>query len=182
MACKIYKPKYSLGGWMNDHKQGILGGALATAGVLGTVGTLGIGAPAGAALIGSGAGMIAGDISNTQNIKNSQEANEEAQRQNILNNTITQRQNELATANNPEIPQYELGGTFVPNNQYMGQTHQGPNEGIPIDQNGNPSIQTNNPTVGLAENNEVSYGDFIFSDKITLAGAILKDKGKNKKK
>lgn len=56
--------------------------------------------------------------------------------------------------------------------KYNGQTHNGPDEGIEVDANGNPSIMTGNAPVALTEKNEVAYKSpmdesaYIFSDKI----------------
>jgi len=48
---------------------------------------------------------------------------------------------------------------------YDGQTHQGPNGGIPVDEKGNPSAQSGNKPVALAENKEVAWN---LSNNVTL--------------
>lgn len=50
--------------------------------------------------------------------------------------------------------------------QYTGQSHNGPNGGIPVDSNGNPSVLTGNKTVALTENGEVNYKGYIFSNRL----------------
>lgn len=55
--------------------------------------------------------------------------------------------------------------------RYNGQTHEGPNGGIPVDENGVPSVQSNQKPVGLVEDGEVSYtfpdgNVYIFSNKL----------------
>lgn len=63
--------------------------------------------------------------------------------------------------------------------KYNGQTHAGPNEGIPIDYLGNPAIISNNPTIGLTEDGEVARinpdrGTVIFSKKNGFANRANK--------
>jgi len=64
-----------------------------------------------------------------------------------------------------EPKQMAMGGTI----NYSGQTHEGPNGGVPVDAQGNPNAQ--NP-VALVEKGEVKYdtgeGDYIFSDQLEL--------------
>ena len=59
--------------------------------------------------------------------------------------------------------------------KYSGQTHEGPNEGIPVDSNGNPSAMTGRSPITLTERNEVVYNGYVFSD-------VIKYRNKNKKK
>lgn len=54
--------------------------------------------------------------------------------------------------------------------EYSGQTHNGPDEGIPIDQSGNPQALTGEQPVALVEDNETRWEDYIFSDSIKLPG------------
>ena len=54
---------------------------------------------------------------------------------------------------------------------YSGQTHEGPNNGIPVDAQGNPSIVSKQKPVALTEDKEVTWltpnGDsYVFSDKL----------------
>lgn len=55
--------------------------------------------------------------------------------------------------------------------QYDGQSHQGPNGGIPVDAQGNSSAQSGNKPVALTENKEVAWnspneGSYIFSENL----------------
>jgi hypothetical protein len=55
--------------------------------------------------------------------------------------------------------------------QYNGQTHQGPDGGIPVDAQGNSSAQSGNKPVALTENKEVAWnspneGSYIFSENL----------------
>jgi len=50
--------------------------------------------------------------------------------------------------------------------KYGGQTHEGPDEGIPVDQNGNPSAMTGRKPIALTEKGEVVYNSYVFSDSI----------------
>lgn len=50
--------------------------------------------------------------------------------------------------------------------KYNGQSHQGPEEGVEVDQQGNPSSLTGKAPVALTEKGEVNYNGYIFSDSI----------------
>ena len=68
------------------------------------------------------------------------------------------------------IPTFRNGGMI----NYTGQSHNGPDGGIPIDDNGNPSIQSGNQPTGLTEDKEVAWklpdgNTFIFSDSLGYA-------------
>ena len=60
------------------------------------------------------------------------------------------------------LPRFQAGGTI----NYEGQSHEGPDGGIPVDEMGNPSIDP----VALTEGKEVAYssdqGTYIFSDRL----------------
>lgn len=60
-------------------------------------------------------------------------------------------------------------GGFIPKpiaRKYGGQTHEGPDEGVRVDSNGNPTSITGNRPVALTEKNEVVYNGYVFSDQI----------------
>ena len=66
---------------------------------------------------------------------------------------------------------YETGGII----NYQGQTHQGPNGGIPVDELGNPSEVTQKPPVAKVEDGEVGFtlpdkGTYVFSNKLKYDG------------
>lgn len=68
------------------------------------------------------------------------------------------------------IPTFRNGGII----NYNGQSHNGPDGGIPIDDNGNPAIQSGNQPTGLTEDKEVAWklpdgNTFIFSDSLGYA-------------
>lgn len=48
-----------------------------------------------------------------------------------------------------------------------GQTHEGPQGGIPVDAKGNPSTTSKQSAVGLTERGEVTWNGYVFSDKLT---------------
>lgn len=158
-----YLNSYGNGGWLKEHWDGIAGGALAIGG--GILATTAVGAPIAAPMISSGVGMISNDINQSKQ----QDAAEKATSQQIqlqedqqLAAYTAQKNNELFNTS----PQMAMGGK-IPNNNYEGQSHAGPNKGIPIDSQGNPAIETGQNPVGLSEDGEVNYGDFIFSDKLS---------------
>jgi hypothetical protein len=49
---------------------------------------------------------------------------------------------------------------------YKGQTHNGPDEGIPVDEEGNPSVVSGKEPIALTENGEVTWNGYVFSDKL----------------
>jgi hypothetical protein len=61
---------------------------------------------------------------------------------------------------------FQLGGGLPVINEYNGQTHEGPEGGIPVDKNGNPSKVTGNKPVALTEDGEVNFDGYIFSDEL----------------
>lgn len=68
---------------------------------------------------------------------------------------------------NSSLEKKEEGGII----NYEGQTHQGPDGGIPIDEVGNPTVVSSNPPVALVEKGEVAFshpsiGTYIFSNKL----------------
>jgi hypothetical protein len=77
--------------------------------------------------------------------------------------------NEQADVSNGNwhAPMMEGGGVIQ---DYAGQSHMGPNGGIPIDSNGRPStISGNNPSA-LVEDGEISWNGYVFSDKLKSKG------------
>jgi len=188
--------QYGFGGWLKEHAGGVVGGLTAIGGAALTIGSMGALAPVGVGLMASGASAIASDI-NKSEAANTAIDNAEAQKTQFENtqkaNFIQQKNAELLSETN--TPQYAMGGGIessqipqgtsqqglIPNNNYTGQTHEGADGGIPIDANGNPVAKTNNPVQGLAEDGEVSYGKFIFSDRLNIGKSNVSFADKAKK-
>ena len=69
-----------------------------------------------------------------------------------------------------------LGGNIQTSNkgneyeEYEGQTHKGPDEGIEIGQDGSPVATTGAEGIALTEDGEVRWNDYIFSNKLKLPG------------
>ena len=175
------------GGWLKDHSKGVMGGLTAATGAALTA--TAVGAGVGVPMMVSGAGQIAGDVAQS-NQKNEMEAQSEealaAQEAQQKEAYFAQKEQEML--GNPQVPQMANGG-FVPTNEYIGQSHKGPNGGIPVDAQGNPSITTGNQPVALTEDGETSYDNFIFSDKLkpedskkTFSDEAKKIKSKYKKR
>ena len=64
----------------------------------------------------------------------------------------------------------DLNNTFnrTPNiTNYKGQTHDGPDEGIPVDEQGNPSVVSGKEPVALTENGEVIWDGYVFSNELS---------------
>jgi len=53
--------------------------------------------------------------------------------------------------------------------EYKGQTHQGPNGGIPVDKKGNPSVTGDRGPIAKVENGEVSWNGYVFSNRLKSA-------------
>lgn len=68
------------------------------------------------------------------------------------------------------LPPRAMGGLL----NYEGQTHNGPQGGIPVDSNGSPSIVSKRKPVGLTENKESAWKSpksgktYIFSDQLII--------------
>lgn len=144
-----------LGDWIKDNVQGVIGGLKTAAGIALTA--TGIGAGAGIGLIGSGIGDISGEITGDINRKN-QEALDAEQiakyEQNAYRTSKTQQLFATANANTNFQPQMlQQGGPI----NYTGQTHKGPQEGIQVDAQGNPTVVTGKNPVALTEGGEVGY-------------------------
>jgi hypothetical protein len=63
--------------------------------------------------------------------------------------------------------------------EYTGQTHDGPEGGIPVDENGTPTILSKKAAAALVENGEVEWNGYVFSNNhktkfATKAKAIKK--------
>lgn len=80
------------------------------------------------------------------------------------------------------------GQVNTPPQAYAGQSHQGPDGGIPVDKLGNPAAKNMGQPIALVEDGEVSYKGYIFSDKLkgddgkTFASRAKKVMGKYKKR
>lgn len=159
-----YIPEYKLGGWLKEHSGGIIGGLTTLGGAAMTL----VNPIAGAAMLGSGVGMINNDIQQSKQADMAKsQAKEQTAAMNQQNKAAYIQQKEQEMFGDSNMPIMAAGG-FIPTNDYMGQTHEGPDGGIPIDASGNPSVQSNQQPVGLVENGEVGFDRFIFSDKLKL--------------
>jgi len=147
--------KLGLGDWIKDNSQGIIGGLKTIAGIALTA--TGAGAAAGAPLIASGIGDIGKEISGDQADKQLAENQVTADQQTTMNaykQNKTQQLYNTANANSSFQPKMmKYGGPI----NYSGQTHKGPNSGIPVDGQGNPSIVTKQEPVALTENGETAW-------------------------
>ena len=69
-------------------------------------------------------------------------------------------------ANGGRLPGMNRGGPTT----ITGQTHAGPQGGIPTDAQGNASANSRMPAVALTEGGEVTFGGYVYSDKIIYYG------------
>lgn len=83
---------------------------------------------------------------------------------------------EKITGRRYRLGMFEQGGNIKGNNldqiyvEYDGQSHEGPDEGIEVDNFGQPTSVSNNEAVALTEGGEVSYDGQVFSDSTKLPG------------
>ena len=54
--------------------------------------------------------------------------------------------------------------------EYSGQTHAGPDQGIGVDQYGQAAAASGNPEVALTEDGEVTFDGYVFSDQLNIPG------------
>ena len=70
------------------------------------------------------------------------------------------------------LEEKEMGGMIKKNpsifNYKTGQSHQGPDNGIPVDSNGVPSSMSKNQAVALTEKGEVTWEGYVFSDELKV--------------
>jgi len=154
-------PEMSMGGILADVAQG------AGTGALGGAAFGGIGAVPGA-LIGGATGLIKGLVSNNQEKQESQLLADQEQ-QKATEAMIQSRMMNLQPQHS-YMPVAAKGG-FI---SYKGQSHDGDQGGIPVDQQGNPTFVTNSEPVALTEDGEVTWfspneGAYVFSDKLGFA-------------
>ena len=96
-----------------------------------------------------------------------------------------QREAQLATAQQqmsnlpPPVaytPTFAKGGNIstMDNNKYVdyseGQSHAGPDGGIPVDQQGQPTALSGGAEVALTEKGEVTFNSYVFSNEIKIPG------------
>ena len=75
------------------------------------------------------------------------------------------------------LPQKQMGGQVAPPQdqaQFIdhqeGQTHEGPDGGIPVDERGQPAASSGAPEVALTEKGEVTFDGYVYSDDLKLPG------------
>ena len=174
----IELPEYGLGSWLKKNA-GTLGTVAGTGLGMAAIGmTGGLAAPAVLPTMmaaGSIGGSLGGQIGGSIQQNKEQSDMEAAQNQQNEYNRRIQSFNAQSKPQNSNIPTFENGG-FRHGGiiNYNGQSHSGPDGGIPIDDNGNPSIQSGNQPTGLTEDNEVAWklpdgNTFIFSDSLGYA-------------
>lgn len=188
-SSNIALPEYGLGSWMKDHA-GVIGTVAGMGAGIGAIAlTGGLAAPAvvpGMAAAAGGAGLmtglsgalaagtigstIGGQVGGAIQQNKAQSDMEASQNQQNDHNSKLQSFNAQLKPQSSNIPTFRNGGII----NYDGQTHDGPDGGIPIDNNGNPSAQSGNQPTGLTEDKEVAWklpdgNTFIFSDSLGYA-------------
>lgn len=163
-----YLREYGWGGAMQGAATGALAGASIGAAAASPTG---IGVPFAAAIGAVGGAIVMGTAGHY-----AEEASDKATADREAKAVYQQKQaafwgDESKTQSGNWTPKmYEEGGNMNPINtppiEYEGQSHQGPDNGIPVDQQGNPSASTKKPPIALVEDGEVSYKGFIYSDKL----------------
>jgi len=78
------------------------------------------------------------------------------------------------SARNPYLPKKADGGAVGSAGQFVdynvGQSHTGPDEGIPVDSQGQPTAMSGGNPVALTEKGEVAFNGYVFSDTTKLPG------------
>lgn len=137
----------------------------------------------GGALLTTGISMIGGAIQNQRNRRLEQEKAEQEQ----LLNRQQVAADELSFNPIPNYtPTFQKGGNMRRQTQSPmspmqpgqdqfidyknGQTHGGPDGGIPVDERGQPAETSGAPEVALTEKGEVTFNGFVFSNDIKLPG------------
>lgn len=122
-------PKYSLGSWLGDNKQGVIGG-LKTAGGAALLAT-GVGAPIGVGLMASGISDIGQEISqDNQQAKVDTAATTQQDilsKQNLVNQRLGNIQNQGMYPDGGQLPTYKADSTITAN--YRGQAINNQNYG-----------------------------------------------------
>jgi hypothetical protein len=148
-------PQYALGSWL-----GAAGGIASAIPVVGTI-----------------AGPILKTAGKIAEKKEAEAAAKEEARRNSLQAQFEFDQQAKGVQDQFALPeaQYEYGGGLMEGNfknpvivNYKnGQTHDGPQGGIPVDSLGNPSSVSKRSAVGLTKKGEVTWNGYVFSDDLT---------------
>jgi hypothetical protein len=126
------------------------------------------------------AGGIQGGIQLYQGYKNQKAMQEQEEEQ----KNMAERESKLLAANQsmsqlpPPVaytPTFQTGGAIPQggggyHDYSAGQSHAGPDGGIPVDAQGQPSVMSGNPEVALTEKGEVTFNGFVYSDELKLPG------------
>ena len=149
-------PQYGFGSWLKRNT----GNVLQTAAGAALVAT-GAGASVGAGMM---AGGVTGMIGDRQSRSMEKEQEKDVERMRQFSNLQSGFQDETI----PYAPSFAYGGVMDYN---VGQTHEGPDGGIPVDSSGVPSAVSQREPVALTEEGEISWktpdGEvYIFSDRL----------------
>lgn len=160
-------PEMSIGSWITENKQGIFGG-LKTAAGIGAMLVPGL-QSAGVGLIGSGVS----DIGNNVITNKTDIATSALETQNNIYNQqmglLEPQQTDQFLKCGGKLKKLKKGG-FI---EYDGQSHDGPNGGIPVDDRGNPTVISGAEPVASVEDGEVTYAPadggtpYVFSKEFS---------------
>jgi hypothetical protein len=166
-------PEYAFGSWLKDNSQDVLGTAGALAGAIPVIGSIagpilsGIGS-----LIGGKKAAAAEQLALDEETAAQKEQQDLMDRQTRTGNIVDQKQiNYGATFENggpigqgfvgqPQITEYSNGTKH--DESAIG--------GIPVDARGNPATTSRQSAVGLTEKGEVTWNNYVFSDKLKYDG------------
>jgi len=175
----------SLGNWIKDNKQGVLGGLTTAAGIALAVGTAGAAMPIATGLIGSGVGMMGNEMQQDAAMQNQNiltNAQQKAQEDLLKQQATLQRKQLAAQQNLINAQGYTNTGTVfayggLMNNQAKGFTNFNGNR------HEQAGIQLGNGAE--VEGGETMFDNYVFSDRLKPDGskktfAELSDKIKNK--
>jgi len=159
-----YLEQYGWGGGLSGAATGAATGA-----VIGSV------IPGWGTAVGAIAGGLIGGVSGhlrEEKMDSAQEAEKTAIKGQVANQNFWNEQSNK-TFGNWTQRQYADGGQ-MPNNgivqSYAGQSHMGPDGGIPVDQMGRPSAVSGGQPIAKVEDGEVLLNGYIFSNKLKPRG------------
>ena len=165
-------PQYGVGSWLKRNVGNLAKGVLGTGLML-----TGAGASVGLPMIAGAASGVAGDAISESSRRQAQEEDERLNRYRSLREGLTDE-------TVPYAPTYKKGGMMKRRRKPMmaqggiidygkGQTHEGPDGGVPVDAIGNVASASQEEAVALTEKGELSWltpeGEtYVFSDQLKI--------------
>jgi hypothetical protein len=177
-----YLPQHSFGSWLGDNAGKILKGVGGVISVIPPIGTI-----VGPILIGAGyatdaiVGAVRKNRAEDELVEAQGREEAAAQKRETSQALAAQFDPEQNIDYGATFETYQYGGGLMNQQQGVGsvmnpmiinyrngQSHKGPQSGIPVDEKGNPVATSRQSAVGLTERGEVAWNGYIFSDNDDL--------------